>query len=72
MALLLQATRLVPIVFTDVPDPVGAGFVDSLARRGRNRTGFMLFEYGMSGNGLSYTKRSRRACHERRFSGILQ
>jgi ABC-type uncharacterized transport system substrate-binding protein len=44
-ALLLQASRLVPIVFTDVPDPVGAGFVESLARPGRNGTGFMLFEY---------------------------
>ena len=37
-AVLLQATRSVPIVFTDVPDPVGAGFVDSLARPGRNAT----------------------------------
>ena len=51
-ALLLQATRSVPIVFTDVPDPVGAGFVDSLARPGRNGTGFMLFEYSMSGKWL--------------------
>jgi putative tryptophan/tyrosine transport system substrate-binding protein len=44
VALLQQATRAVPIVFTDVPDPVGAGFVESLARPGRNVTGFMLFE----------------------------
>jgi putative ABC transport system substrate-binding protein len=50
--LLLQATSAVPIVFTDVPDPVGAGFVDSLARPGRNVTGFMLFEYSMSGKWL--------------------
>jgi putative ABC transport system substrate-binding protein len=56
VALLLQATRLVPIVFTDVPDPVGAGFVDSLARPGRNGTGFMLFEYGMSGKWLELLK----------------
>ena len=56
VALLLQATRLVPIVFTDVPDPVGAGFVDSLARPGRNATGFMLFEYGMSGKWLELLK----------------
>jgi putative ABC transport system substrate-binding protein len=55
-ALLLQATRSVPIVFTDVPDPVGAGFVDSLARPGRNGTGFMLFEYGMSGKWLELLK----------------
>src|SRR5262249_17958448 len=43
VALLQQATRTIPIVFTDVPDPVGAGFVESLARPGRNVTGFMLF-----------------------------
>ena len=41
-ALLLQATKVVPIVFTDVPDPVGAGFVDSLARPGGNLTGFNI------------------------------
>jgi putative ABC transport system substrate-binding protein len=37
----------VPIVLVLVPDPVGAGFVDSLARPGRNATGFMSIEYGM-------------------------
>ena len=42
---LLQATRTVPIVFAIVADPVGAGFVDSLARPGGNATGFMQFEY---------------------------
>ena len=42
---LLQATRTVPIVFVIVADPVGAGFVDSLARPGGNATGFMQFEY---------------------------
>jgi putative ABC transport system substrate-binding protein len=55
-AVLLQATRSVPIVFTDVLDPVGAGFVESLARPGRNGTGFMLFEYGMSGKWLELLK----------------
>ena len=41
---LLQVTRTVPIVFSIVADPVGAGFVDSLARPGGNATGFMSFE----------------------------
>ena len=49
---LLQATRTVPIVFAIVPDPVGAGFVDSLAAPGGNATGFMLFEYGIGGKWL--------------------
>ncbi|MFL6816136.1 MAG: ABC transporter substrate-binding protein [Bradyrhizobium sp.] len=46
---LRQATRTIPIVFTIVPDPVGAGFVDSLARPGGNVTGLTSFEYGLSG-----------------------
>jgi putative ABC transport system substrate-binding protein len=46
---MLQATRTVPIVFANVADPVGAGFVDSLARPGGNATGFMQFEYSLSG-----------------------
>jgi putative ABC transport system substrate-binding protein len=54
--LLSQATRTVPIVFTDVPDPVGAGFVSSLARPGGNVTGFMLFEYSISGKWLELLK----------------
>ena len=53
---LLQATRTVPIVFAIVPDPVGAGFVDSLARPGGNATGFMQFEYGISGKWLELLK----------------
>ena len=53
---LLQASRTVPIVFVLVPDPVGAGYVDSLARPGRNATGFMSFEYGMSGKWLELLK----------------
>jgi putative tryptophan/tyrosine transport system substrate-binding protein len=53
---LLQATRTVPIIFAVVADPVGAGFVDSLARPGRNATGFMAFEYGISGKWLELLK----------------
>jgi putative tryptophan/tyrosine transport system substrate-binding protein len=44
-----QATRTIPIVFVNAPDPVGAGFVQSMARPGGNITGFSNFEYGMSG-----------------------
>jgi putative ABC transport system substrate-binding protein len=53
---LLQATRTVPIVFAIVPDPVGAGFAESLARPGGNATGFMQFEYSLSGKWLELLK----------------
>jgi putative ABC transport system substrate-binding protein len=56
VAPLLQATRTVPIVFVLVIDPVGAGFVASLARPGGNATGFTIFEYGMSGKWLELLK----------------
>ncbi len=49
---LLQVTRTAPIVFTQTPDPVGAGYVDRLARPGGNATGFTLFEYGIGGKWL--------------------
>ena len=50
------ATRTVPIVFVQVPDPVGAGFVASLARPGGNSTGFTQFEYGISAKRLEVLK----------------
>ena len=56
MGPLLQATRTVPIVFAIVADPVGAGFVESLARPGGNATGFMQFEYSLSGKWLELLK----------------
>ena len=53
---LMQATRTIPIVFVMVSDPVAAGFVDSLARPGGNVTGFMNYEYSMSGKWLELLK----------------
>jgi ABC-type uncharacterized transport system substrate-binding protein len=53
---MLQATRDIPIVFVHVPDPVGAGFVDSLARPGGNATGFSLSEYALSAKWLELLK----------------
>ena len=53
---LIQITRTVPIVFVEVIDPVGGGFVDSLARPGGNTTGFSLFEYSISGKWLELLK----------------
>ena len=56
VAALLQATRSVPIVFVTVIDPVGAGFVASLAQPGGNATGFTIYEYSMSGKWLELLK----------------
>ena len=53
---LLQATRTVPVVFVEVAEPVGAGFVETLARPGGNATGFMLFEYGIGAKWLELLK----------------
>jgi putative ABC transport system substrate-binding protein len=56
LAALQQATRTVPIVFVNVVDPVGSGFVESLTRPGGNTTGFLLFEYSLSGKWLELLK----------------
>jgi putative tryptophan/tyrosine transport system substrate-binding protein len=56
VAALQQVTRSVPIVFTNVIDPVGAGFVLSLSRPGGNTTGFSAFEYSLSGKWLELLK----------------
>jgi len=49
MVPLLQATRTVPVVFLNVADPVGSGFVKTMARPGGNATGFVQYEYSLSG-----------------------
>jgi putative ABC transport system substrate-binding protein len=77
---LLQATRTVPIVFPVVTDPVGAGFIASLARPGGNATGFMSFEYSLSGKRLELLKQIapgltqvavlREGCHRRRRQNV--
>jgi putative tryptophan/tyrosine transport system substrate-binding protein len=56
LAALLQATHTVPIVFGSVADPVGAGFIESMARPGGNATGFAAFEYTLSGKWLELLK----------------
>jgi hypothetical protein len=53
---LLQATRSIPIVLVHTPDPVGAGFVNSMSRPGGNATGFINFEYGMGAKWLELLK----------------
>ena len=52
-----QETRTIPVVFAQVLDPVGAGFVESLSRPGGNITGFVSFEYSMAGKWLEWRRR---------------
>jgi ABC-type uncharacterized transport system substrate-binding protein len=56
LAAMLEATRTVPIVFTITADPVGAGYVESLARPGGNATGFMQFEFSLTAKWLELLK----------------
>jgi putative ABC transport system substrate-binding protein len=53
---ILRTTSTIPIVFNNIADPVGAGFVESLARPGGNATGFLQFEYTLSGKWLGLLK----------------
>jgi putative ABC transport system substrate-binding protein len=59
VAALQQVTHTVPIVFANVIDPVGAGFIASMAHPGGNTTGFTAFEYSISGNGLNCSRSLR-------------
>ena len=65
VAALQRESRTIPIVFDSVSDPVGAGFVDSLAHPGGNTTGFMIYEYGWNSS-----SRWRPGLSERVFFGI--
>ena len=56
VASLLEASRTIPIVFTVVVDPIGAGFVEKLSRPGGNVTGFMAFDYSLSGKWVELLK----------------
>jgi len=56
VALLLETSHTVPVVFTLVVDPMGAGFIQKLSRPGGNVTGFMLFDYSLSGKWLELLK----------------
>ena len=60
-AALQQESRTIPIVFVNVSDPIGSGFVASLARPGRNLTGVLQYEAGSSASGLRCSKRFHRA-----------
>src|SRR6516165_6503026 len=68
---LLQSTHSIPIVFTIVTDPVGNGYVESLARPGRNATGFMVNDYSLNAKNIrSYSKKLRRGSRKWRSSGM--
>jgi putative ABC transport system substrate-binding protein len=56
MPAILRTTSTIPIVFNNIADPVGAGFVESLARPGGNATGFLQFEYTLSGKMVGTTQ----------------
>ena len=68
---LLQATRTIPIVFANVPDPVGSGFGRKSFASGGNATGFVQFEYNLSGKWLEFLKQiAPNVTNAWRYSGI--
>src|SRR5260221_7382508 len=69
VAALQRVTSTLPIVFVGVSDPVGAGFVDNLATPGGNTTGFMLFEYSLSGKWLELLKQVMPGVHRHDSDG---
>jgi putative ABC transport system substrate-binding protein len=71
VAALQHVTRTVPVVFASVGDPVGAGYVASLARPGGNVTGFTVFEYGLSGKWLELLRDRARREESGGYSGWL-
>jgi putative ABC transport system substrate-binding protein len=68
MGSLFRATKTIPILFANVPDPVGSGFVETLSRPGGNSTGFLQFEYSLSGKWLELL---RQVAPSVRSAGIL-
>jgi hypothetical protein len=71
-ASLQRETRTIPIVFVNVSDPVGAGFIESLARPGGNLTGLLQHEAGIFGKWLAMLKEIRAACRARGSVGQSQ
>src|SRR6516225_3427211 len=67
---LLQTTRSVPIVFNSIIDPVGSGYIDSLARPGGNATGFVLFDYALTAKWVELLNRLLQPSRGWRFFGI--
>ena len=67
---LLQTTRSVPIVFNSIIDPVGSGYIDSLARPGGNATGFVLYDYALTAKWVELLNRLLQPSRGWRFFGI--
>jgi putative tryptophan/tyrosine transport system substrate-binding protein len=70
LAELQRLTSTIPVVFTQVSDPIGSGFVASLARPGGNISGFQNFELAIGGNGWGCSRRLRPTCAEQLCSSV--